>query len=154
MAKYIHFTEEQKRQAAAVDLEFFLRSRGEKLIPSGREKRLASDHSITVRGNEWYDHAAEQGDQAVSFVQKFYGLSYPEAVSLSYLAMNRDAHTRQSREKNQKNESLFNSHLPIGICAASMPIWSNIEESTRSWYPLLQRQVCFMRMLITTTPSL
>ena len=82
MAKYIHFTEEQKRQAAVVDLEFFLRSRGEKLIPSGREKRLASDHSITVRGNEWYDHAAEQGGQAVSFVQKFYGLSYPEAVSL------------------------------------------------------------------------
>ena len=82
MAKYIHFTEEQKRQAAAVDLEFFLRSRGEKLIPSGREKRLASDHSITVRGNEWYDHAEEQGGQAVSFVQKFYGLSYPEAVSL------------------------------------------------------------------------
>lgn len=82
MAKYIHFTEEQKRQAAAVDLEFFLRSQGEKLIPSGREKRLASDHSITVRGNEWYDHAEEQGGQAVSFVQKFYGLSYPEAVSL------------------------------------------------------------------------
>lgn len=82
MTKYIHFTEEQKRQAAAVDLEFFLRSRGEKLIPSGREKRLASDHSITVRGNEWYDHAEEQGGQAVSFVQKFYGLSYPEAVSL------------------------------------------------------------------------
>ena len=82
MAKYIHFTEEQKRQAAAVDLEFFLRSRGEKLIPSGREKRLASDHSITVRGNEWYDHAEERGGQAVSFVQKFYGLSYPEAVSL------------------------------------------------------------------------
>ena len=82
MTKYIHFTEEQKRQAAAVDLEFFLRSRGEKLIPSGREKRLASDHSITVRGNEWYDHAEERGGQAVSFVQKFYGLSYPEAVSL------------------------------------------------------------------------
>lgn len=82
MAKYIHFTEEQKRQAAAVDLEFFLRSRGEQLIPSGREKRLASDHSITVRGNEWYDHAEDRGGQAVSFVQKFYSLSYPEAVSL------------------------------------------------------------------------
>lgn len=82
MAKYIHFTEEQKRQAAAVDLEYLLRSRGEKLIPSGREKRLASDHSITIRGNEWYDHAEARGGQAVSFVQKFYGLSYPEAMSL------------------------------------------------------------------------
>ena len=80
MAEYIHFTKEQKEQAAAVDLEEFLRCRGEKLIVSGREKRLASDHSITVRGNEWYDHADECGGHAVSFVQRHYGLSYPEAV--------------------------------------------------------------------------
>ena len=58
MSSYIHFTEEQKQRAAAVDLEEFLRCRGEKLLSSGREKRLASDHSVTVRGNEWYDHAA------------------------------------------------------------------------------------------------
>lgn len=82
MAKYIHFTEEQKQQAASVDLERFLLCRGEKLITSGREKRLARDHSVTVRGNEWYDHAEERGGHAVSFVQKFYGLSYPVAVSL------------------------------------------------------------------------
>ena len=82
MSTYIHFTEEQKQQAAAVDLEVFLRSRGEKLIASGREKRLASDHSVTVRGNEWYDHAEERGGHAVSFVQRFYGMSYPEAVTL------------------------------------------------------------------------
>ena len=82
MAKYIHFTEEQKQQAASVDLERFLLCRGEKLITSGREKRWARDHSVTVRGNEWYDHAEERGGHAVSFVQKFYGLSYPEAVSL------------------------------------------------------------------------
>ena len=47
---YIHFTEEQKRLAASVDLVEFLRQRGEKLLPSGHEKRLDSDHSITVRG--------------------------------------------------------------------------------------------------------
>lgn len=82
MSGYIHFTEEQKQRAAAVDLEEFLRCRGEKLITSGREKRLVSDHSITVRGNEWYDHAEERGGHAVSFVQKFYGLSYPEAVTM------------------------------------------------------------------------
>ena len=82
MSTYIHFTEEQKERAAAVDLEEFLRFRGEKLIPSGREKRLASDHSVTVRGNEWYDHAEERGGHAVSFVQRFYNLSYPEAVTM------------------------------------------------------------------------
>lgn len=82
MSSYIHFTEEQKERAAAVDLEEFLRCRGEKLITSGREKRLVSDHSVTVRGNEWYDHAEEKGGHAVSFVQRFYGLSYPEAMTM------------------------------------------------------------------------
>ena len=82
MPKYIPFTDAQKEQAASVDLEEFLRRRGEKLIASGRDKRLASDHSITIRGCEWFDHAAEQGGKAISFVKQFYGLSYPEAVSM------------------------------------------------------------------------
>ncbi len=79
---YIHFTEGQKQRAAAVNLEEFLRCRGEKLLSSGREKRLVSDNSVTVRGNEWYDHAEERGGHAVSFVQRFYGLSYPDAVTM------------------------------------------------------------------------
>lgn len=80
MGVYIHFTEEQKQRANAVDLIEFLQRQGEKLLPSGRDKRLASDHSITIRGNEWYDHALEQGGLAIDFVQSFYGLSFPEAV--------------------------------------------------------------------------
>lgn len=79
---YIHFTEEQKNRAASVDLEEFLRMRGEKLTRSGREKRTTSDHSVTIRGSEWYDHATEKGGGPISFVRDFYGLSYPEAVSL------------------------------------------------------------------------
>lgn len=78
---YIHFTEEQKLRANSVDLVEFLRRQGEKLISSGQDKRLTSDHSITVHGNEWYDHAAERGGHAISFVQNFYGLTYPEAVT-------------------------------------------------------------------------
>lgn len=49
---YIHFTEEQKYRASCVDLVEFLRRQGEKLIRSGPEYRMASDHSVTVRGNE------------------------------------------------------------------------------------------------------
>ena len=78
---YIHFTDEQKQKAASVDLEAFLRSRGERLISSGRDKRLASDHSVTICGNEWYDHAEEKGGTAVSFVQRHYGIGYAEAVT-------------------------------------------------------------------------
>ena len=78
---YIHFTEEQKLRAASVDLVEFLRHQGEKLIRSGPEYRLASDHSITVQGNEWYDHAIKEGGGPISFVQQFYNLSYPEAIT-------------------------------------------------------------------------
>ena len=77
---YIHFTDEQKLRANSVDLVEFLRRQGEKLILSGRDKRLASDHSITIRGNEWYDHESKEGGGAISFVQTYYGLPYQEAV--------------------------------------------------------------------------
>ena len=77
---YIPFTEEQKLRANNVNLVEFLRRQGEKLIPSGRDKRLSSDHSITVRGNEWYDHESKEGGRAISFVQTYYGLTYQEAV--------------------------------------------------------------------------
>ena len=59
MSTYIHFTEEQKQRAASVDLESSSAA-GAKLLASGREKRLARDHSVTIRGNEWYDHAEER----------------------------------------------------------------------------------------------
>ena len=82
MGAYIHFTDDQKYRANNVDLVDFLQRQGEKLLPSGREKRLDSDHSITVRGNRWYDHSAESGGFAIDFVRQFYGLSYPEAVTM------------------------------------------------------------------------
>ena len=78
--QYIPFTQEQKERAAATDLEAFLQSRGEKLIRSGREKRLASDHSVTVRGCEWYDHATGYGGNAISFLRQYYNMSFQEAV--------------------------------------------------------------------------
>ena len=61
MGVYVHFTDEQKQRANNIDLAAFLEMKGEKLMRSGREKRLASDRSITIRGNEWYDHSAERG---------------------------------------------------------------------------------------------
>ncbi len=56
---YIHFTADQKRRVAEADLEQFLLRQGETLLRSGPEWRLASDHSVTVRGSQWYDHAAQ-----------------------------------------------------------------------------------------------
>ena len=80
MGEFIYFTEEQKRQASEVDLESFLACRGEKMIPSGHEKRLCSDHSVTIRGNTWFDHETQKGGGPVSFLETFQGMSYSEAI--------------------------------------------------------------------------
>lgn len=89
MGKFVYFTSAEKRQANEVDLPSFLRDRGEKLLQAGREYRLASDHSITVRANRWYDHAARRGGHAISFVRQFYDKTFPEAVSM---LLGRDGH--------------------------------------------------------------
>ena len=82
MGKFVYFTSAEKRQANEVDLPSFLLDRGEKLIMAGRDYRLVSDHSITVRGPMWYDHAARKGGRAIRFVQQFYDKTYPEAVTM------------------------------------------------------------------------
>ena len=81
MREYISLTDEQKRRANAVDLEDFQLRRGERLIPSGHDKRLASDHSVTIRGSEWYDHEIRQGGRAIDFVRMYDGCSFQEAVT-------------------------------------------------------------------------
>ena len=81
MGSFIYFTNEQKRRANSVNLAELLRRQGEKLLPSGRDKRISSDHSITVRGNQWFDHATGEGGLAVDFVRRFYNMSFPEAVT-------------------------------------------------------------------------
>jgi hypothetical protein len=110
MTKYIHFTDEEKERANSVDLEHFLLQQGEKLIPSGREKRLSSDHSITVRGNEWYDHAAEQGGYSIDFVKSFYNLSFPDAVTM-LLGGNCGTVYHQAAERVEEPKKLF--ELPM-----------------------------------------
>lgn len=107
---YIHFTDEQKMRAASVDLVEFLRRQGEKLIRSGPEYRLASDHSITVRGSEWYDHAIEHGGGPVSFVRSYYGLTYPEAVTR---LLDGEYGTVIERESKQKASEKKEFALPI-----------------------------------------
>ena len=49
MQAYILFTQKQEDRAAHVDLEEFLR-------PAGRDKRMKSDHRITIRGCRWFGH--------------------------------------------------------------------------------------------------
>lgn len=78
---YIPFTTEQKHRANSVDLVDFLQRQGEALVRSGREWRWQRHDSVTVRGNRWFRHSRKEGGLAIDFVQQFYGLSFPEAVT-------------------------------------------------------------------------
>ena len=153
MSSYIHFTEEQKQRAAAVNLEEFLRCRGEKLLSSGREKRLASDHSVTVRGNEWYDHAEERGGHAVSFVQRFYGLSYPDAVTL-LLGGELGTAYPSAGERTEEPAKPFVLPPTNKDMRRVLRISSSIAASQEMWWRTLPRLGFCMRMPSITTPCL
>lgn len=82
MGKYIHFTEEEKERANRIAHEYFLLQQGERLLKSGREKRLTTDYSITVSGNEWYEHAADRSEYVIDFVKYSSNLSFPDAMTM------------------------------------------------------------------------
>lgn len=78
---FIPFTEEQKRRANSVDLADFLQRQGEQLVRSGHEWRWKRHDSVTIRGSEWFRHSRKEGGRAIDFVQQFYDMDFPEAVT-------------------------------------------------------------------------
>jgi len=98
---YVYFTEEQKERANTVDLKDFLERQGERLLRSGPEWRMSSDHSITIRGNRWYDHGSGgKGGAAIDFVIYYYGKSFPDAVSM-LLGGEQEETYRQSKKQEE-----------------------------------------------------
>lgn len=76
------YTNEQIKRANSINLEQFLRSQGEQLISSGKEKRWKRHDSVTVKGNRWFRHSQSKGGYPITFVMEFMYLSFPEAVKL------------------------------------------------------------------------
>ena len=109
--EYILFSDEQKHQANTVDLEDYLLRRGEKLLPSGRDKRLATNHSVTIRGSEWFDHDTQQGGHAIDFVRMHDGCSFQEAVA-KLLGGEQGQTFRSASERNAEPQKLFALPLP------------------------------------------
>ena len=105
MGKFVYFTSTEKRQANEVDLPSFLRDRGEKLLKAGREYRLASDHSITVRANRWYDHAARRGGHAISFVRQFYDKTFRKPCPYCWVETDRASFPLQSRNRSRRSQN-------------------------------------------------
>lgn len=81
MGDFIYFTEEQKERANAVPIMDILKREHEEVERSGNEWRWKRHGSVTFRGNRWYRHSQQVGSHAIDFMQEFFGMSYPEAVT-------------------------------------------------------------------------
>ena len=105
MAKYIPFTEEQKQQARETDLVDLLRSQGETVKRSGSEYvwRDGPD-KVTIRGNLWYHHYAQEGGDAIAFARRFFHMSYPEAMQLLLGEQQSNLQPRQEPVQKPKGE--------------------------------------------------
>ena len=74
-----HYSESQISAANHVDLAAFLLSRGEKLSRRGNQY-LWEKNQVWIHGHEWYSHYESKGGHAVSFVMRYFGLSFQNAV--------------------------------------------------------------------------
>lgn len=81
MGEFIYFTEEQKERANAVHIADILQKEHEEIERSGNEWRWKRHNSVTFRGNGWYRHSPQAGSHAIDFMQEFFGMTYPQAVT-------------------------------------------------------------------------
>ena len=101
MGDFIYFTEEQKERANAVQIADILRREHEEVERSGNEWRGKRHRSVTFRGSSWYRHSRQVGSHAIDFMQEFFGMSYPEAVSYCWTE-NRDSLLNGEKGRRQK----------------------------------------------------
>lgn len=108
---YILFSEQEKQSANASDIRSFLASRGQEVKRSGREYTWESPSGkVSINGSEWYSQYERVGGGAVSFVQKFFGASYPDAVRsllgshAGQIPIEQSNTLRQSRSKETQAE--------------------------------------------------
>lgn len=101
MSELFFFTERQKEIAERTNLADLLRSKGEPLKPSGTEwEWLCRGQKVTIRGNLWYHQYEQVGGDAVSFVRKFMGMRYVDAVEYLLQYNGEPLPERSRKEKN------------------------------------------------------
>jgi len=71
---------EQLLAARQADLAAYLLARGERLIPSGPCYKHAEHNSLVFTGNAYYWNVQKEHGNAIDFLQRFYKMSFREAV--------------------------------------------------------------------------
>lgn len=78
---FIYFSEQEKQAANEADIVSFLQRQGQEVKRCGREYMWDSPSGkVSINGSEWYSQYERVGGGAVSFVQKYFDASYPNAI--------------------------------------------------------------------------
>ena len=78
---YIHFSEQEKQMANEADIVSYLHSIGERTEKHGSEHWWeAPSGKVSIKGSDWYSQYERVGGGPIGFLQKFYGMKYPDAV--------------------------------------------------------------------------
>ena len=80
MKDYAPIPHEQLIAARQADLAAYLIARGEPLRPSGIRYKHAEHDSLVFTGNSYYWNAHKEHGNAIDFLQRFYKMSFREAV--------------------------------------------------------------------------
>ncbi len=111
------YSKEQIEKANNINLEEFLRLKGEKLKQTGSEFKwvytdASGEHdSISIYKNKWFDHKNDTGGYPVKFLQEFFGLSFREAVK-ELLHEDAESLTVINKQNNQEQRERQEFKLP------------------------------------------
>ena len=80
-SNYVNLSKEEIDRAKRTDLASLLMSMGETVKRSGSEHEWSDNgRKVTIRGCVWFHQYDMTGGDAIDFVQRFFGKTFPEAV--------------------------------------------------------------------------
>ena len=98
---HIVYTNEEKQTAAATDIVSLLERSGQEVKQRGSEYEwLDNGQVVSIKGNLWYHQYEQIGGNTISFVKKFFGMSYPEA--LGFILGSGAGEIKETTEKEEK----------------------------------------------------
>ena len=103
-----HFTEEEMRLARETDLPTLLTSLGYRVKRIGRYHTTAEMDSLRIKDRRtWFRYSENTGGDAIDFLRRFCGKSFPEAVEylLAFHGQARDSPVRKVPEAREDEHS-------------------------------------------------